>query len=162
VSLDDAIRTAEEAAQKLREALEVLSQEAAAAGCGLAEAALLQGEASRLSVGGVRRAVAEARRPRGSTVTLEFVGGYGEKRAPLVGEVIRRTAAQVVVRHGSSDDYYRLDSGKPACSGTSYFYGYWRIREADLPALREMPIGENAVSRALKAIEAGKYDEVKL
>ncbi|XXX79124.1 hypothetical protein WMF30_10160 [Sorangium sp. So ce134] len=164
MSLDDAIKAAEEAAQRLREALDALDDEAVAElGSAPLAATYLKKQVAEMTLGGVRRAAAEARRAKGPSVTLELVGGLRSSadRTPLIGEVIQRTKAQVVVRTERGTDYYKLKDGKPARSGTSGFYGYWRVREADLPAIREMPVGENAVSRALKAIEAGRYDEVK-
>ncbi|WP_437901799.1 hypothetical protein [Sorangium sp. So ce124] len=168
MSIDDAIRAAEEAAQKRRDALNVLEREAVAES-GVVRLAVeqMKKRAADVASGGVRRALAEERRPKGPQVTLEFASFYASSREVLPGEVVRRTATQVVVRrkmqdgHYSADDYYKLADGKPARSGASGFNGYWRIREADLPTIRAMRTGENAVSRALKAIEAGRYDEVK-
>lgn len=161
MSLDDAIRAAEEAAQRLREALEVLEREATAVlGHAPREVAWLREHVEHVTLGGVRRAVAKAKRPKGPAVTLEFTG---RGHLPVVAEVIRRTATQALVLRpdwGSATSY-RLDSGGPVKRGSADYLGYWRIREADLDTIRAMPVGENAVSRALKAIEAGRYDEVK-
>lgn len=162
MSLDDAIRAAEEAAQRLREALDVLEREAAAALGPVPTPAILalKQEVDGISLAGVRAAVAEKRRPKGPCVTLEYTG-KGQK--PVRAEVIRRTATQVVVLRPDwgALSVFKVADGTPVKGGHGHFLGYWRIREADLATIRAMPSGENAVSKALRAIEAGRYDEVK-
>lgn len=162
MSLDEAIKAAEQAAEKLRDALAALDEEATrAVGYRMLAVGTLHERAAGLSLDGVRRAVAEMRRPKGPTVTLEWSRGG---KAPLVVcEVVRRTATQVMLlRPGWREaEAYKLKTGYPVKRGGDAFFGSWRVREADLATIRAMPIGENAVSRALKAIEAGRFDEVK-
>jgi hypothetical protein len=161
VSIDDAIRAAEEAAQKLREALDVLEREATAElGFAPCSTAKMRERVGDISLGGLKRELAEARRPRGPMVTLEWTGGGKPSRSV---EVVRRTAAQVVVVDNpvwGGTAVFKLSDGTPARRSTDSWFGVWRISEADLEAVRAMPVGENAVSRALKAIETGRYDEV--
>ncbi len=167
MSIDEAIRVAEEAAQKLREALKVAGLEVVNESDPVkAELERARKFAAEVDFRGVRRALADARRPRGPAVTIEFSSFYASSRQTQPGEVLRRTATQAVVRRCPDggypvDDYFKLSDGKPARSGTSTFNGYWRIAEADLEIVRAMPVGENAVSKAAEAIEAGRFDEVK-
>jgi hypothetical protein len=162
VSIEEAIRAAEEATQRLREALDVLERRVdAELGFGSHSGARLRECVDGISFGGVRRELAQARRPRGPMVTLEWTGGGKASRSV---EVVRRTATQVVVVDNpewTGTSAFRLSDGTPARRSTDSWFDVWRIRESDLETIRAMPVGENAVSKALKAIEAGRYDEVK-
>ena len=157
MSLDEAIKAAEEAARKLREALDVLELEAVVELGAPHDAAWLKKQAATIRFCDMRRAQANAKRPKGPMVTVEWSEGGTQ---PRIQEVIRRTATQAVLKHPEylSTESYRLDDGTPAGRGVNRYLGYWRIRGADLEIVRAMPVGENAVSRALKAIEAGRYE----
>ncbi|MGK3995141.1 hypothetical protein [Sorangium sp. So ce1024] len=160
MSLDDAIKAAEQAAERLRETLAALEHEAVAAiGACPHDVRWAQQQTREMTFSGVRRALAEARRPKGPMVMLEHSREYGGPRAV---EVVRRTEKQVIVAEDGyvSKERYKVDTGYPTERG-GRFLGVWRIREADLATIRAMPIGENAVSRALKAIEAGRLNKVK-
>jgi hypothetical protein len=164
MKLDDAVRQAEDRAKQLRDAIDEL-ESAAIDEIGEAPHVVgwLKKNAADLTFDAVRRSVAEARRPKGPTVNLEFATRFQhDRKDPQPVEVIRRTATQALVRRNpengyyARDEYYKLDTGWPVKRQSDRFSGNWRIREADLETIRAMPIGENAVSRALKAIESGE------
>ena len=83
---------------------------------------------------------------------LRWTGGGKEPRRV---EVVRRTATRVLVdanlQHGKQGTWYHLDDGRPVERAHDRWLGQWRITDEGLETIRAMPVGENAVSRALKA-----------
>lgn len=155
MKLDDAIKAVELSVQDLKTAIVDLELAVESEfGMTPPHAILaLKQRVNDIALGHVRVAVAESRRPKGPTVTVEWTGSGPNA---VQGEVIRRTETQVIVRRQDwGTTSYKISDGTPVKRGYSYYLGYWRIRETDLDAIRAMPVGENAVSRALKAIESG-------
>lgn len=155
MNVDDAIKAVELAVQDLKTSivdLEVAAESEFGMSPPHAILALKQ-RASEIVLGKVRVDVAEARRPKGPAVTVEWTGNNPNS---VEAEVIRRTCTQVIVRRqGWGTANYKLSDGTPVKRGYSDYLGFWRIRESDLAKVRAMPEGENEVSRALKAITRG-------
>lgn len=158
-NVDGLIQDAERITADLRETLETLSTELSQLGV-TTNAGKFCTELA-CSLASTKKAVAHHRRPKGRLVALEWVGW--DKKAQQQREVIRRTAAFVFLRRDYGDEeQFSLKNGEPiggTKTRTTRIRGYragtdrWRIVESELVALREMPIGENEVSRALREIE---------
>lgn len=100
-----------------------------------------------------RRDVAMAARPKGPPVVLSRTS-YPRHEQRIV-EAVRRTKTIVHVRTTwMGERTFAVDSGFPY--GPKADRCPWRIMEPCLDRIRAMPVGENDVSRALKAAEAVK------
>lgn len=154
MTIDSIISAAEAKARELQEAIEALNAATEEAHGFCVAAGVVQSvEGARAAITGTRKRVAMAKRPKGVAVSL--VGTGFNPGPPESGEAVRRTASTVYVRVDSRDKQYpfTVDSGWP--SGPKAVRCTWlRISAADLDRIRAMPVGENEVSRALKAAEA--------
>jgi hypothetical protein len=162
--IDDAITKAYDIAHQLNDA----ARAAAEAFDGPTESAVVREalHAAKLAheaqdaLARCRCALAHHRRPKGPMVILEWVG-FGDK-SEQVREVVRRTETFVFLRHpyGQEERYSMKDGEPPGGKAThsSRIRGFrtgvdrWRIKAEDLPAIMEMPVGENEVSRALRSM----------
>lgn len=158
--IDSIILAAETKAGELQEAIAVLN--AATQEAHGFQSKWLGEEVAKIapSLAEVRQRVAEALRPKGPMVTLEWVSWHD--REPMQAEVARRTEAWVFMSNG---DKYSMKDGEPPggkATSSTRIRGCrsrkdrWRISAADLDRIRAMPLGENEVSRALKAAEAAR------
>lgn len=152
MTIDDLIASAETKAMELEAACRAITEVASGELISQnARSAQELGGRVHVAIKNCRIALAQERRPNGPTVVLEWTGrvGHGDRTSEV--EVIRRTDASVFI----GSERYRLKDGEPADRPSlRCLYGHWRIRRADLDAIRAMPPGENEVSRALRAIEA--------
>lgn len=153
--IDSLISAAETKARELQEAIAALNAATQDAhGFGLANGVVRSVEDACAAIASTRKRIAMASRPKGPVVKM--VGsGFGDRSEP--GEVVRRTPSIVYVRLESVGKQYQfaVKSGYP--TGPKAERCTWnRISPADLDRIRAMPVGENEVSRALKAAEAVK------
>lgn len=160
MKIDDLIGEAETKAAAIYAACCAMAQEAEyAAVVGPADGAAECATRALAALKQCRLKLEHSRRPKGPMVSMEWVGFHANPEERR--EVLRRTAAYVVL-YDWHEERFALKDGEPVGgkkTHASRIRGFrtgvdrWRIRSEDLELIRAMPIGENDVSRALKALE---------
>ena len=144
--------TAEAYARAIRELESLAAADGIESGAGFTK----EGDALAARAGeivlAVERTVGEARRPKGPKVRIVVSARYAQSYE-VVGEVIRTTPAQAMVRdQNGRETAYKIEDGravKRAQSGESWR----RVHADDLAMVQAMKPGANSVSKALDEIK---------
>jgi hypothetical protein len=103
--------------------------------------------ASASGTTGIRRVLAEARRPKGPAVRLVTFSYFGNRSGEAPGEAVRRTEKRVWILVNGRVEQFSAETGAAIEKRQRS-----RIAPEDLPVVAKMPIGKNDVSKALDGL----------